>query len=288
MRKLILLAGAAAMATTMPLLAQGRGNGNGKGGGQAQAEAPGGGHGKAHGGRHGQTERGNGAQHQRAARVHAGPGRGNGNGNGQVARQARVHRGNGEARQAERRVEREQRQLVRGQERAQGRLDREARQLDQRDWNGWLAARGGGDRHFGDRIAYWREGRPLPVRVAQGGCPPGLAKQNALCLPPGQLRKAQMIGQRIAREQYGPVPEDWLYRFRDDDQSYYLYDDDGFIYRVARESNLVSTIFPLVSTGLAFGEPLPLGYEAYNLPTTTNISIATTTMRSTASIPRRG
>jgi hypothetical protein len=232
----------------MPALAKERGGGHGKVGGQAEA----------HGGAHGQ-----GRAQQRAARVQ----QGGGHGKGQAARQLRVERGNGHARQAERRAVREAQRVQHEGARGGGhdRAQREARRIEDRDWNGWLSNRGG-DRHVGDRFAYWREGRPLPVSLAQGGCPPGLAKQNAFCLPPGQLRKAQMIGRRIGRDRFRPVPDEWLYRFRDDDAFSYLYDDDGFIYRIDRETGFVSSIFPLIATGLSVGEPLPLGYEVYNLP----------------------
>jgi hypothetical protein len=124
----------------------------------------------------------------------------------------------------------------------------------------------GGEARGRDRYAFFREGRPLPVRVAQGGCPPGLAKQNAFCLPPGQLRRAQQIGQRIDRSRFGPVPQDWLYRFRDDNDFYYLADPDGFVYRVDRDNDFVSAIIPLMASGLGIGQPLPLGYEVYNVP----------------------
>ena len=260
MRKLILLAGAAAMAATMPALAQGRGGGQGKGGGQ-QVQARGGGGHQGQGRGNGRAERG--PEQRQAANRGGGNGKGQRAGRGRGSEQVvRAERGGGQgqgrARQAERRVERDVR-------RVEQREVREARRFGDRDWNEWVSRRGS-DRNLGDRFAYWREGRPLPVSVAQGGCPPGLAKQNAFCLPPGQLRRAQMLGQRIDRSRFGPVPEDWLFRFRDDDDFYYLYDDDGFIYRVDRENDFVSSILPLFGSGLMVGEPLPLGYDTYNLP----------------------
>lgn len=238
MRKIFLLLSAAAMAATMPAIAKER-PGHGKGGGHGQAESRG--HGNGHA-------------------------RGNGNGRGERAAVPRIRaeqvraRGNGRSRQAERRAARD---AARGDHHAA----RVVRRTGDRDWNEWLDARSrSGDRHVGDRFAHWREGRPLPLALAQGGCPPGLAKQNAFCMPPGQLRKARMVGQPLARNRYLPVPDEWLYRFRDDDDFYYRYDDDGFIYRLDRETDFVSSIFPLLATGLSVGEPLPLGYEVYNLP----------------------
>ncbi|HYJ30254.1 MAG TPA: hypothetical protein VEW25_07940 [Allosphingosinicella sp.] len=232
MRKLILLVSAAAMAAAMPALAQGRGGGNGKGGGQ-QAEARGGGH--------------------------QGHGRGNG-------RAERSDRGGGQARRVERREVRAIEQADRRVERqVRGNDRREVRRAEGRDWGHWASGRGNGQR-FAGRSVDWRDGRSLPVRLARGGCPPGLAKQNAFCLPPGQLRRAQMMGQRIDRSRFGAVPQEWLYRFRDDSDFYYRYDDAGYVYRLNRGNDLVSAILPLFGTGLTLGEPLPLGYDAYNLP----------------------
>ena len=174
--------------------------------------------------------------------------------------------GKGGPPQAERRVEREHRRAERSVER-DVRRDERREVRGERDWNGWMDRRPrGGDESFGDRLAYWREGRPMPVRVARDGCPPGLAKQNAFCLPPGQLRRAQLIGQRVDASRLAPVPEEWLHRFADGDDFYYRYDTDGFVYRIDRGDDLVSTVFPLFASGLMVGEPLPLGYDVYNLP----------------------
>lgn len=259
MRKLILLASAAAMAVSMPVLAQAKGGGQGKSGGNPHAAHSGHGGGGDHGrGKEarGGRERGPDTRQQRAD--HRG-----GGGHGREARELRVDRGDGQgrSRQVERRAEREV-------ERIDRRDVREARRIDNRDWSGWLdrSGRRGGRHGFADRSSFFREGRPLPVRAAGQGCPPGLAKQNAFCMPPGQLRRAQMLGQRIDRNRFGAVPEEWLYRFRDDDEFYYLFDDDGFVYRVDRDNDLVSSILPIFSSGLMIGEPLPLGYEVYNVP----------------------
>jgi hypothetical protein len=246
MRKLLLLASVAAMAGATPLIAQGHGGHGGHGGGPRGGPP----HNEARGDHgpnqaHGKAQPRPQQREQRAVRIE----QGRGHGNPDV-----------------RHVEREVRQL------GHGRSEdvREARREERRDWGGWLDGRGAG-RHGGearerDRFSFLRDGRPLPVRVAQGGCPPGLAKQNAFCLPPGQLRRGQLIGQRIDRNRFGAVPHDWLYRFRDDDDFYYRADPDGFVYRVDRRSDLVSAIFPLLSTRLGIGEPLPLGYEVYNVP----------------------
>jgi hypothetical protein len=114
---------------------------------------------------------------------------------------------------------------------------------------------------------FFENGRARFVTPAVNGCPPGLAKKNALCLPPGQYRKAQLIGQQ-PQFRYGSynIPARYQYRFRDDDRNFYRYDDDGYVYRIDRGTGLISSIVPLYSTGLMVGEPLPLGYSAYNVP----------------------
>lgn len=67
---------------------------------------------------------------------------------------------------------------------------KQARALDQRQ------VRVSGDRRVnGDRYAY------ADTRVAVAGCPPGLAKKNNGCLPPGQAKKL-VVGQPLP---YGAV-----------------------------------------------------------------------------------
>lgn len=42
-----------------------------------------------------------------------------------------------------------------------------------------------------------------------GNCPPGLAKKNRQCLPPGQLKKRYVVGQPVPQEiEIRAVPED--------------------------------------------------------------------------------
>lgn len=110
-----------------------------------------------------------------------------------------------------------------------------------------------------ERIARWRErhGR---------ACPPGLARQNRYCMPPGQLRRAQAIGQRADLARFAPVPQAWRYRFRDDDDSYYRFGSDNVVYRIDRGTNAVASVIPLLADTLGVGDALPLGFDTYNLP----------------------
>lgn len=65
-------------------------------------------------------------------------------------------------------------------------------------------------------------------------CPPGLAKKNNGCLPPGQAKKR---GDRYSN-QYGGVPSGYGDRFRDTQQYIYRY-NDGRIYQIDRYTNRI-------------------------------------------------
>lgn len=276
MRKLMLLAGVAALAASMPALAdaqeRGRGGGKGqaaeaqqKGGGKNRAERARGGERQARGnerrGREARAER----QGQREARAEA---RGRGNGRSEQ-RLDRDQRRAEQAIRGERQQIRDARRDARAERtvRVEARDDRrEARRDDRRDWRGWTERRMiARDRSGDDFTLRGERGRALAV--GPQGCPPGLARQNAFCMPPGQLRKARLIGQRLplARLSYN-VPERYRYRFSDDSRYFYRWSDDRSVYRFDRSSGLVSAVFPVVSSGLFLGEPLPLGYDVYNVP----------------------
>ena len=78
------------------------------------------------------------------------------------------------------------------------------------------------------------------------GCPPGLAKKNNGCLPPGQAKKLYNIGQRWPGNyghawSYNQIPYDLRnrYGFDDDDRYYY---GDGYLYRVDPTTMLISQV----------------------------------------------
>lgn len=241
MRNLMLLAGVAAFAAAMPALAQGndRGGGGGRGHGQAA---------------HANQQKGH-ANDQKGAQPRADHGRDHsqeshgGNHGGQADAHRRL---NGQQRQAER-ANAGEHQLV-----------REARS-DRRNWSDWSQRNANyNDRFNGD---FDRYGRYRPVAGRTNGCPPGLARQNRYCMPPGQLRHANYVGRRlpIASWSYN-VPDRYRYRFVDSDRYFYRYGNDGLVYRFDRSNSLVSSVIPLMSSGLFLGEPLPLGYDVYNVP----------------------
>jgi hypothetical protein len=73
------------------------------------------------------------------------------------------------------------------------------------------------------------------------GCPPGLAKKNNGCLPPGQAKKLG-VGDRLPSYLSGyNVPMRYQDRYRDNGDWQYRYEDEQ-IYRVNRRSGLIDSI----------------------------------------------
>jgi hypothetical protein len=78
-----------------------------------------------------------------------------------------------------------------------------------------------------------------PAHPRQGAvCPPGLAKKNPLCMPPGRYRKLFEAGQRVPNDYPGlmaynqlPSPVRGRYRSALDPRSRYVY-DRRYLYRV--------------------------------------------------------
>jgi len=87
-----------------------------------------------------------------------------------------------------------------------------------------------------------------PVGVGLGGCPPGLAKKNAECMPPGRYKKLFEVGQRVPPNYRGLIGYNQVpYSIRDryssdlDPRSRYIY-DQGYLYRVDPTTMAVSQI----------------------------------------------
>lgn len=251
MRNLILLAGTAALALAAPAVAEK----GGKGGGQGQG-----------GGKPAKVERGGGGGH----------------GGGHAARAAKPQKAERQAFRAERRVERQavraerraERQVFRA-ERPQRAERREIRRAirDERRQDAFV--RRGRD----DRGDFRRIGRDFqPARIVRAdsprfagfgrACPPGLAKKGNGCLPPGQAKKIFAAGQRLDSAWFEGYRMPLAYRsfYYDTPDHYYRYDDSGYIYRADRGSDLISAVIPLLGGGFGIGEPLPAGYDVYNVP----------------------
>jgi hypothetical protein len=83
------------------------------------------------------------------------------------------------------------------------------------------------------------------------GCPPGLAKKNNGCLPPGQAKK--IYGDTWFRYApwYGAAAQnDWQYA-------------NGYAYRLDPSSGLVNSFLPLLGGGLYPGNVWPTAYNDY-------------------------
>ena len=241
MRNLILLAGTAALALAAPASADKGGKGGGHGGGKPAKVEHGGGHG---GGKPARAERGG------------------GHGGGHALRVSKPQKVERQAFRAERKAERFRAERpVRIEHRENRRED--FRREDRRDDR--FVRRGFDDRRDGDRF-YRDDDR----RFAGYGraCPPGLAKKGNGCLPPGQAKKLFARGQRLERHWFEGyrVPAAYQNFYYDSQDHYYRYDDDGYIYRADRGSDLISAIIPLLGGGFGIGQPLPAGYDAYNVP----------------------
>ena len=74
------------------------------------------------------------------------------------------------------------------------------------------------------------------------------------------------IGQIMpASYSYYNVPYAYRSYYADDDDYYYRY-APGAIYRVDRDTALISAVVSLLTGGVSVGQPLPTGYSAYNVP----------------------
>ncbi|MGA9581319.1 MAG: hypothetical protein WBR13_05055, partial [Allosphingosinicella sp.] len=184
-------------------------------------------------------------------------------GGGHAARAVKPRKAERHAFRAERKVERPrrvERRAIRD-ERRQDHFVRRSGE-DRRDFR-----RVGRDYRDVRRIRDYRPGEPR-----FGGydrfCPPGLARKGNGCLPPGQAKKRFARGQRIDRDWFEGYRMPVAYRsfYQDSSDHYYSYDDSGYIYRSDRGSDLISAIIPLFGGGFGIGQPLPAGYDAYNVP----------------------
>ncbi|WP_221766402.1 hypothetical protein [Sphingomonas ginkgonis] len=227
----------------------GGGHGGGHGGGFAMARLHGGGHGGGYGGR------------QMAARG------GGGHGHGHSA-----HRGGGgERRFASHGGGHRKVRMEHGRGRAERREARAVIQHGNRNRVNFVDRRGEtrnvqtvNNIRFDDQVGY--SAARFPGRGYFDGCPPGLARKNNGCLPPGQARK--LLGTALPVAWGASYLPDWSRSWYPDDQRYYYRYDDGYAYRVNRGSNLIDEILPL-DTGYGYyplGEPYPLDWQSYNVP----------------------
>lgn len=239
MRKMMLMAGAAALAASAPALAQGNGNANGN------AKGHGGGPDKAQ-----KVERGPDRARGPDKRAEIRPEKPRGN-DARPEQAMRANPGKGPERDnGPRNYEKAERQVARDNERRDDiRLvnrpeTREVVRVASRQWQD-------GRYRYDDRRVF------IPVT---SDCPPGLAKKNNGCLPPGQARQIQ-ARQLQAPRSWG----DW-YPVRYYGDSYDWRYGNGSLYRIG-DGGLVSAIVPLLGGALFGGQLWPTQYTDYAVPT---------------------
>lgn len=235
MRKFILAAGAAALAITVPAMADPN---KGQGGGQ-----------KAQGGGPGKAERGGDQKAQRGGQAKA---------DRDGAKPDRVQR------QAQGRPDRGRNDAPRG-AKAEVRGPDQVRSAKIEKNRGPAAVKVDRDdsfrlvrREFDDGI--------FAGRGLANACPPGLDKKDNGCMPPGQVKNllgAPLAANFAARQ----LPLQYRNWYPDNDD-YYFRSGDGFIYRVNRSNDLVDGLIPLFGGGsyYAMGDVWPQPYNFYNVP----------------------
>lgn len=149
-------------------------------------------------------------------------------------------RGRGNGRDAQERRDDPRRELAE----ARRELDREWRRGDQRDVERAVerAVIGAAP------VAVFERS---PDRGLIQGCPPGLARQNAACLPPGQLRQME-------RRRHAYLLD------RRDDQYDYRY-SGGYLYRMNDQGGLLGYL-PLLGGALGIGSVWPAQYQYQPAP----------------------
>jgi len=101
-------------------------------------------------------------------------------------------------------------------------------------------------RKHSSHIVAMRDGTRLYAFNARGGCPPGLAKKDNGCMPPGQAKKLFNAGQRYDRNfgnvwAYSQIPSNLRsrYQFDQDDRYYYR---SGYLYQVDPRTMLIQQV----------------------------------------------
>lgn len=85
-----------------------------------------------------------------------------------------------------------------------------------------------------------------PYGYGVGGCPPGLAKKNNGCRPPGQAKKLYNIGQRFPTNygynwNYNQIPYDLRQQYGFN-PGYNYYYGDGYLYQIDPKTMLIQQV----------------------------------------------
>ena len=86
--------------------------------------------------------------------------------------------------------------------------------------------------------------------ASMGHCPPGLAKKNNGCLPPGQAKKLYNVGQRLpygynSYTPYNQIPYDLRNRYDLDNDDRYIY-RDNYLYQVDPTTRIVQQVLSAI------------------------------------------
>ena len=97
-----------------------------------------------------------------------------------------------------------------------------------------------------DRVVRTDRNGRLFAMDARGNCPPGLAKKNNGCTPPGQAKKQYDVGQRYNTNfgnewGYNQIPNDLRSQYNLDPTDNYYY-NQGYLYQVDQRTNLVERV----------------------------------------------
>ena len=102
----------------------------------------------------------------------------------------------------------------------------------------------GHEAHMG--MDHANHGKGTMYGYGKGGCPPGLAKKNNGCMPPGQLKKLYGNGQVLPMSYgnqwaYNQIPYDLRaqYGFQ---PNYNYYYGDGYLYQVDPRTRLIQSV----------------------------------------------
>jgi hypothetical protein len=258
MRKLLMIASAAAMAVSMPALALEKGGGGGKPD-KAERGQGGGGHGGGGGGRPHKAEkadRGGWAKQEFKAEKRE----------FKAEQKFRKHEEKAERKWAksEAKIDKKWRKDESKAEKQFAKQERRIRDDDRRLRDDRRVR--DDERRFRDDDRDFRDGdRRFAGSI--DGCPPGLAKKNNGCMPPGQAKKFFRVGERLPVSYLSSynIPDEYRDWYQDSADYSYRY-DDGNIFRVDNQTNLISSLIPLLGGGFGVGNILPAGFDAYNLP----------------------
>ena len=103
----------------------------------------------------------------------------------------------------------------------------------------------GQGKHQAKHSKHVYQGRATANYWGNRSCPPGLAKKNNGCLPPGIAKRSFNVGDRwngnYSQWNYNQVPTDWRNQYNLDSDNRYYY-RNGYLYSVDPKTRLVESV----------------------------------------------